>query len=173
MATDLLEVPGVTQLQARRHLSALVALVVGLLLGTLVTFAFTRSGGPEPSAPIFSSEDGLPTALSPGGHYTARLTVGVPDDWSYLNEFNEQLPVLVAATVNTTEDASTARILCTGTVSPGDIVTLACPLTAPTRPGTQLTIAFGVGTRTSTGVPQPSPTSIEQTYVHTVTLPDS
>jgi hypothetical protein len=96
------------------------------------------------------------------------LSIAVPADWSTPNALNEQLPVIVGATLATAPDASDAPILCTGSVTPGDIVTLSCPLTAPTTSGTPVVISVVVGTRTYVGTAPAIPADVQHVYNHVV-----
>jgi hypothetical protein len=106
--------------------------------------------------------------LVPGDSYTATLSIAVPADWSTPNAFNQQLPVIVAAMLATAHDAPDAALLCSGSGSPGDIVTLSCPLTAPIASGTPVVISVGVGTRTDVGTAPAVPAEVQHVYNHIV-----
>ena len=169
MSVETLEASvGLSPPRRRWHVAWLVAVAFGLVAVALAAFSIAGRSASVPSAPIFASGDGLPRALVPGASYTATLSIAVPGDWSASNALNEQLPVVVGATLATAPDVSDAPILCTSSVLPGDIVTLSCPLTAPVTSGTPVIISVGVGTRTYVGTAPAIPAEVQHVYSHIV-----
>jgi hypothetical protein len=171
MSLDQVEAPAPSTEHAprRRTVRAVlaVAVVVGLVAAGAAVYAATHRTEPL-SAPIFAENDGLPAALVPGQSYIATLSVAVGADWSAQVAENDGQPVVVVAGLDTSASQDSPLILCSGSLAPATVLTLSCPLTAPSVPGTPVTISFSVGTFHFQGPDPGFPSYRTRTYEHTV-----